>query len=202
VRDLALDKVQPVRLANAVVRFPAACRLAGFDVPEAKHNGSRAYCPFGEWAHPDGGRERALRVYSDHGFCFAEWKYFTPVSIFAEVNGLLHEDAAVQILALSGFTPASWKEHWHQLTTAKPVPDVEALEQALRIWLDGVYAGWKQYQYDGPAATAFSRCLGLLSQVRTEADCSYWLESAKQVMARVLGGIPNAQGVESSPYPG
>jgi hypothetical protein len=59
-----------IALANRTVPFPLACRVIGMDnVPEPRDSGSRAYCPFGEFSHPDGGRDQALRVYYDHGFC-------------------------------------------------------------------------------------------------------------------------------------
>ena len=35
-------------------------------------HGLKIYCPFEEFAHADGGAEPALRVYPDHGWCFAE----------------------------------------------------------------------------------------------------------------------------------
>lgn len=194
--DLRYQRADPVLLANELVPFPVACRLAGLSVPEARSNGSRAWCPFGEFSHSDGGREKALRVYRDHGFCFAEWLYFTPVRIFAQVGNLTEEDAARQLLDLTGFKPASWKQHWHELVNREVVPDTENLARALRIWLNAGYPRWRERQYDTSVSSALAKCLGLLILVRTEADCAYWLDSAKTVMARELGGS-HAQDVEA-----
>lgn len=56
-----------VAIADRVIPFPVAARWAGVDA------GGRAkvHCPFG-FEHDDGGREQALRVYADHGYCVDE----------------------------------------------------------------------------------------------------------------------------------
>lgn len=183
------SRLSLVVTANEHVPFVVAARLAGVDdVPEARATGSRAWCPFGEFSHPDGGREKALRVYYDHGFCFAEWLWLSPVRIFAMMRGLAEEEAAEQLLAQTGYQRGSYAEEWDALVSAPQVPDRSALAQALRIWLEGNFPEWGDRQYESDAAGALSGCLGLLGSVETDADCEFWLDSAKTVMTRYLGG--------------
>lgn len=184
--DLNLTEADLIEVANQVVDFPAACRHAGIDVPEARDHGTRAWCPFGEFSHPDGGQEKAMRVWRDHGFCFAEWRYFTPVSMFAEFGGILQEDAARQLLDLAGYRPASWQQRWHQLLHPVAEVDKTSLVASLQIWLTSRYPGWEQRQYDAAVASALAKCLGLLSLVTTGPDCRQWLSGSQQVMAQVL----------------
>jgi len=177
-----------IALANEIVPFATACRLAGYDVPPARESGTKTFCMFGELAHPDGGREPALRVYPDHGWCFAESLYLSPSRIYALANDLDEHEAAVQLLDLTGYRPASWQKHWDDLVAERVLPDTNALAEALRIHLSASYPDWQERQYDPAAAGMLARCLGLLPLVRTSGDCSTWLERAKIVMARALGG--------------
>jgi hypothetical protein len=178
-----------VALANRAVAFPVAARLAGMeDVPEPRANGSRAFCPFGEFSHPDGGLEKAMRVYFDHGYCFAEALYLSPVRIYALMTGTPEEQSASQLLDHIGYREGSWEQKWDELAAAKPEPDRGALAGALRIYLEVTYPDWGNRQYDPFVSSRLAKCLGLLTQVHSEADCRVWLEGAVQVMTRVLGG--------------
>lgn len=190
---MAASRVSAVGVANSRVPFVTAARLAGMeDVPEARANGSRAWCPFGEFSHPDGGRDKAMRVYYDHAFCFAEWLWLTPVRVFALMRGLDEEEAAGQLLAQSGYQPGSYEETWDALMAGTSEPDLSALAQALRTWLEGAFPGWAEHQYESGPAGALAGCLGLLGSVKTEDDCKFWLDSSKVVMNRYLGGRPHA----------
>jgi hypothetical protein len=179
-----------VALANEVIPFATACRLAGVDVPPPSAKGSRAHCPFEEFSHPDEGRDPAMRVYFDHGYCFAEALYFSPVRIYAMVLDVDEETAATQLLDRAGVKPASYEQRWTELTTEKTLPDLASLSAALRTWLTSVYPDWNNQQYDPAVAHSLASCLGLLAKVRETEDCRTWLAGSKQVMARALGGAP------------
>src|SRR5271156_6449643 len=69
-------------VADRVIPCPVAARWAGVDAGGR----AKAHCPFG-FEHDDGGREQALRVYDDHGWCFAEQRYFTVTLLLAAVWG-------------------------------------------------------------------------------------------------------------------
>jgi hypothetical protein len=179
----------PVSLANRIIAFPVAARLAGMeDVPEPRETGTRAWCPFGEFSHSDHGRDKAMRVYPDHGYCFSEKKYFSPVGIYAEMNDLDFEEAARQLLDHVGYRPASWQQHWEEVVSAAAGPDINALAVALSVRLAARYPDWGNRQYDPVVSAALARCLGLLTRVHSEKDCATWLESADAVMSRALGG--------------
>lgn len=189
LRSARRDQPAVVALANRMVPFPVAARLAGMEnVPEPRLSGSRAYCPFGEFSHPDSGIEKAMRVYPDHGWCFAESLYFSPVRIYAMMNELSEEEAAGQLLDHVGYLPGSWQERWEQVSCPKAEPDRDALSAALQVWLGTRYPGWGNLQYDSRVSSVLAACLGLLPRVNTEEDCRVWLERAKQAMATTIGG--------------
>lgn len=173
-------------LANGTVPFPAAARWAGITVHEGSaERGIRAYCPFGEVGHPDGGRDPALRVYPDHGWCFACGKYFTPVSLLAEVWQLGREDAAAEALRRAGHVPVTYA-HLFERAARPPEPDAGALAAALVTWCRARCPQWADAQYRPGVALALSRCLGLLPLVASEDDCATWLAACKQAMQRAL----------------
>jgi len=59
-----------ISLANARVPMPVACRAAGLEVPDVyRDSGTKMHCPWGEFTHSDGGREKAFRIWPDHAWC-------------------------------------------------------------------------------------------------------------------------------------
>ena len=177
----------PVALANRLVPFATACRWAGIDVPGGvPEHGIKVYCPFGEYSHSDGGAEMAFRVFPDHGWCYAEAMYFSPVKICAVTWDCTDTEAARQMLELAGYADPDYREQWKRLTDWSQPPDVDALASALRAWCSGNDPQWRVRQYDSGVAAKLAACLGLLSRVRTEEDCRAWLAGCKKAMAQVL----------------
>jgi hypothetical protein len=168
-------------VADRVVPFPVAARWAGIDA------GGRAktYCPWGSFEHDDGGREQAFRVYDDHGYCFAEQKYFTVTTLLALAWEVSREDAAVRALRDIGWRSAGYAHLWAHADRV-PEPDREALRQALLLWCSGQCADWERRQMDHAPAYRLGKCLGLLPLVHTEADCVKWLAACKRAMAPYL----------------
>jgi hypothetical protein len=167
-------------VANRVIPFPAAARWAGIDAGGR----AKAHCPFG-FEHDDGGREKAFRVYGDHGYCFAQQKYFTVTSLLAEVWEMAPEDAAARALREFGWRPASYAHLWADANRPRE-PDQGALRQALITWCAGHCPDWEKRQYDPRTADRLARCFGLLLRVHCEEDCVKWLAACKQAMARYL----------------
>jgi hypothetical protein len=166
--------------ADRLVPFPTAARLAGVDV------GGRAkvHCLF--WAeHDDGGREPALRVYDDHGYCFAEQKYFSVTGLLSLAWEVSREDAGARALREIGWRPVSYSHLW-DTADRPPEPDRDALRAALHVWCAGRCPDWEQRQFDPAAADRLARCLGLLRLVSTAEDCTKWLAACKQAMAPYL----------------
>ena len=174
------------RLANEHVPFPLAARWAGIEVyDEPGERGIKTYCPFGEVEHPDGGLEPSLRVYIDHGWCFAESRYFTVVSLLSEIWETSRNEAAEEALRRVNYKPASYA-HLFEQADKDPEPDQDALANALVIWCMSRRPDWKEAQYSPAIASMLARCFGLLPLVRDGNDCDVWLSTAKQAMQRVL----------------
>lgn len=176
-----------ITLANEKVPFPQAAQWAGIDVWDdvSPERGAKVYCPFGEVEHPDGGLEPAMRVYQDHGWCFAEDRYFTVTSLLAEVWQVSRAEAAAGALQRIGYIPPSYDE-LYDAAVRDPEPDEGALATALITWCAGQRDDWSTVQYVPAVARMLSRCLGLLPLVHDEADCQVWLDASKQAMQRVL----------------
>lgn len=175
-------------LANEKVPFPLAAQWAGIDVYDdvSAERGVKVYCPFGEVEHPDGGLEPAMRIYRDHGWCFAEGRYFTVVSLLAEVWQTSRAETAAEALRRIGYVPASYA-HLFETAQRDPEPDTDALAGALVIWCEQrCQADWTTVQYLPDVARMLARCLGLLPLVKDEADCRTWLAVSKEAMQRVL----------------
>lgn len=172
------QRLAPV--ADRVVPFPLAARWAGIDVGGR----NKTHCPFG-FGHDDGGREQAFRVYDDHGYCFAESKYFSVTTLLATVWEVSREDAAARALRDYGWRPASYAHLWAE-AAKPPEPDRDALSKALDTWCSGQCEDWDQRQYEDKVADRLARCRGLLPLVHTEDDCTRWLEACKRAMAPYL----------------
>lgn len=173
-------------LANARVPFVLAAQWAGIEVyGEPGERGIRAWCPFGPVEHPDGGSEAAMRVYSDHGWCFSESRYFSVTSLLAEVWQLEREDAAAEALRRFGYVPADYA-HLFAQASAPPLPDRDELAAALVTWCEAQCRSWRQAAYHPGVSRQLSRCLGLLPLVVTGEDCETWLNAAKEAMQEVL----------------
>jgi hypothetical protein len=175
-----------VRLADVKVPFPLAAQWAGVEVwSDPGERGVKTWCPFGAAEHPDGGTEQAMRVYSDHAWCFAESRYFSVTGLLAEVWQLDREDAAAEALRKVGHVPADYAHLFTEASRGLP-PDREELAAALVTWCEAQCGTWREAQYQLGVSSQLSRCLGLLPLVCSEEDCGTWLGAAKEAMRRVL----------------
>lgn len=167
-------------LADRVIPFPAAARWAGVDAGGR----AKAHCPFG-FEHDDGGQEQALRVYQDHGYCFAEQRYFTVTLLLSAAWEVTREDAAAEALRRFGWKPVSYAHMWQGVTLPQE-PDRNALRAALSTWCGAQCLDWDRRQYEDAAAGKLAQCFGLLPLVHTEDECATWLEACKRAMAPYL----------------
>lgn len=170
--------------ADRVIPFPVAARWAGVDAGASPAHGAKVHCPFG-FEHDDGGQEKALRVYPDHAWCFAEQRYFTVTILLAAAWEVTREDAAAEALRRYGWKPASHAHLWAQVTAPRE-PDKGALREALATWCSARCRDWVARQYDPLIAGRLGQCYGLLALVRSEHDCMTWLEASKKAMARLI----------------
>lgn len=182
-----MSQLSPVALANRRIAFATAARWAGLEVPpDVPEHGIKMHCPFEDWAHSDGGRDPAFRVYPDHAWCFACGEKFSPVKLCALVWDCTQDEAARQMLERAGIADPDYRVRWQRLVDYSQPPDVDGLAFALRTWCARTYPGWRVRQLDEPVARRFAQCLGLLDRVHDGADCRVWLDGCKQVMAKVL----------------
>jgi hypothetical protein len=166
-----------VATANEQVAFTLA--LQWVKLPDAaRERGMKATCPACE-------ERDALRVYSDHGWCFGEQRYFTTVTLLAEKWQMEPEDAARAALKRIGYEVDDYGRLWVD-ASRRPEPARDDLATALRTWCETYCPDWRTRQYDAAVAGKLSQCLGLLPRVQTEEDCDKWLTGCKVAMRRVL----------------
>jgi len=166
-----------VQVANEKVPFTTAAQWAGLG-SDTRERGMKVTCL-------SCGGQGALRVYPDHGYCFGERKWYTPVSLLAEYWQMDREHAAEKALEEIGYRLPDYTDLW-ALASREPEPAREALATALRTWCEANCPDWRTRQYDPAAARRLSQCLGLLTLVRTEDDCRLWLDKCKAAMGKVL----------------
>jgi hypothetical protein len=170
-------------LANEKIPIAQACQWAGMDVDEGE--GTRKIrCPFGDYAHSDSGAASSFRVYEDtnHAFCFACAKYWTPVSLMADVWDCSRAEAAGRMCEMAGITPPDWRERWEELHHPVP-PDTASLAEALKTWCGRVYGpGWETGQLEPRVADPLAALISVLPLVTTDDEASTWLDSSKLVM--------------------
>jgi hypothetical protein len=173
-----------VKIANQHVPFPQAAMLVGVGSGSGRGRGDKVHCPF-PMNHSDGGREDSLRVYPDHGWCFSELRYFTPVSLVAGVLETDFEEAARWLLDQVGYVPVTAAHLWEHSQRVTE-PGIEELGEALKVWCAANCPDWQRLQYDMAVSDRLARCLGLLTAVRTPEDCVRWLDGCKRAMRQVL----------------
>lgn len=174
-----------VSLANRHISFPRAAALVGVGYGAIRDRGDKVFCPFG-MNHADGGRSAALRVYPDHGWCFAELRYFSPVGLVAAVRETDYEDAARWMLEQVDYVPATYAHLWENAQRTKDLGKDE-LATALTTWCSAQCPDWSRRQYDKDVAGLLAKCLGLLEVVQAPEDCVKWLDGCKRAMSQVLG---------------
>lgn len=165
-------------IANERISFDKAMQWAGEAGTVARERGVKVACP-------SCGEAAAMRVYPDHGWCFAEQRYFSPVRLLAEVWEMDEETAAKAALDKIGYAPPEYPDLW-EIAARPPEPALDDLATALRLYCARTCPDWAARQYEDAVSGLMARCLGALRAVRTEEDCRKWLAVAKTAMGRVL----------------
>lgn len=173
--------------ANQVVGIEQACVMAGMDYATGygKH-----YCPFGNLYHADGGMARSFRVYptSNSAYCFGCSAYYNPTKLMATAKGLTEEEAAEFLLEAVGYVKPDAYSRFEAAATTVARVETSDLAEALKLVCARVCPEWETRQFDDDVAIPFATVLGLLPKVKNDADAAKWLETAKIVMKRALGG--------------
>lgn len=171
-------------------REPSVTAVANREVPFAlalqwtrltdgmRERGVKVTCP--SCGEPD-----ALRLYYDHGWCFAEGRRFSAVLLLAAAWDMDPATAAATALEKVGYQPPDYAALL--LAAQRPLPAAtDDLAEALRIWCRSACPDWETRQYDPAVSGLLARCLGLLSGVHSDEACTRWLAGSKRAMARVL----------------
>lgn len=170
--------------ANSRMTMAAALQEAGADAYDGFTG--KIFCPFGGIFHADGGREKAMRNYGDHAYCFAGCGAFTPVSLLALSKDISREDAAEFILERTGFVEPTWQARLQAVSDYHESIDLDVMADVLREECRRLAPDWEKRQYDPTVSAIFTRCLALLSAVRTSADARTWKTGVVKVMTTVL----------------
>lgn len=180
-----MKKESLAAIADQRVPFSLAASWAGiYRGVEPGERGSVTWCPSGV-LHPDQGREKAFRVYADHGWCFAERRYFGVSSLLSLVWEMPREDAAREALKKYGYVPVDYAHLWEDVLQ-EPEPDRQALAAALREFCRTAPLDPASGRYDPAAAARLSQCLALLPSVKTAGDCDRWRDACWKVMTPFL----------------
>lgn len=187
---MAYKVAELVDMANSNVPIETVLKdLFNIDVPPDAGDW-KAPCPLGS-EHSDGGRSKAMRVYSDtnSAWCFSHSKTFTPFSLWQ----LAHNTRAKKVPALEmlekygiSTSPPSTEERWNRLDAAAeggPV-DVEHLKDIYISFLRTL-PGYGTLQYEDEVLDIVSKTLRTLDNLPSGAaydTLGEWLETAKKLM--------------------
>lgn len=180
-----------VALANEQVSIMEVCRQIGLEVPDEVVLGRaslKLFCPFGDIEHKDGGYESSFRIYADTNtaYCFSCQKLFTPVFLYSMAKGIRQQESAVQLLELIGYQEPPLDFTKDLFRAIEKPPDCDSLREALQLYCRRISPDWEVRQFDSKVAFVFSKCLNLLTKVKTESDAILWLDSTKVVMQKYL----------------
>lgn len=176
-------KYSRIDTANREVPFSTAAAWTGLLDQPARARGIKTSCPF---CFDMGSKDLAFKIYEDHGYCFAENRYFSSTRLLAAYWQMPEEDAASKALKMIGWRPPTVENLWNE-AIAEPLPDIAALEVALRKYC-GTLPGWKDLQYTPNVGGVLAQCLAALPIVRTNQECVEWLSRCKVIMAVAIGG--------------
>jgi hypothetical protein len=185
-----------VALANEQVSIMEVCRQVGLEVPDEVVLGRaslKLYCPLADIEHKDGGRESSFRIYADTNtaYCFYCQRLFTPVFLYSLYHGVPSKRAAEALLESINYRHPVLEFKQDLLSTIEKAPDCDSLREALQLYCGRICPDWEIRQFDSKVSNLFSRCLGLLSKVKTESEAKLWLTSTKIVMHKILNDQEN-----------
>jgi hypothetical protein len=176
-------RLSRIATADREVSFAQAASWTGLLDGGTRARGTKTSCPF---CFDGGGTDPAFRIYEDHGFCFAENRFYSTTRLLAAFWQVSMEDAADKALKQIGWRPPTVENLWKE-ASADPPPAIGALETALRTYC-GTLPGWKDLQYTSSVGGMLATCLALLPTIKSEAECVEWLSRCKAIMAVAIGG--------------
>lgn len=181
-----------VDLANDYVGITSVLENMGIYVPETSSGVSwKSHCPFEDYYHIDGGRDKSLRIYfeSNTAFCFAGCGYLTPVKLFSLKTGLSEIDAAEILLSQSGYELPTFEDELEGVLRAKTRVSRAFLREALQTFCARTVGdSWRSVQFDDYVLVSLEKCLVLLDKVNDEIKARSWLELSKKYMSEILKG--------------
>lgn len=163
--------------------------LYAIDVPRDAGDWKSA-CPLG-YEHSDGGRSKAMRVYSDNNtaWCFSHSARYTPLDLWKIKYSIPSRlRAATEMLGQYGIStePPSPDERWGKLDRVNDVDllDREVLKEIFRSHCRTL-PGYAIVQYDAETLDLVTAILKTVNRLPDEADYNEieeWLKKAKKIM--------------------
>lgn len=164
-----------VHIANTQIRIEQILRdIYQIDVPEGAGNW-RTNCPLGA-EHSDGGRAKALRVYSDSNTarCFSHNKTFTPVSLWKEGNSGLrwNRKAAIDLLNFYGIStdPPTLDQRWENTTKEEKVDEDYGLREAIIFFAQHQLPNYMVLQYKPEVLELMNDILSAAEELETDSS--------------------------------
>lgn len=131
-------------------------------------------CPL-DSEHSDGGRTKAMRIYSESNtsWCFSHSRKFTPVSLWRLTRRSSALEAARGLLDHfnQSFDPPTLTERWDKLNAAEEhTPDFDALRESVMLYANANLPGFSSLQYQPEVMALLSSVLTGISDLSSGAD--------------------------------
>ena len=165
-----LHRVNSISRACAQTPMHVVLAMAGVEVagPPPPGTSLKIWC-VNSHLHPDGGREREMRLYSDNkAYCHICRKQYDPVSLAAQVWDCSQKVAALRLLV--GSTDSD----------EQSAPQYVFQLRAGAVAALGVWADAHEIDRLGPE---YQSCLNVASRITDSSHVIKWLEVCKKVLS-------------------
>ena len=155
----------------------------------------KTYCPFSS-EHPDGGKDRTMRVYSatNSAYCFALHGNMDPVSLVVLLKGIPARVAAQQVLQKYNIpSRAPWRQRYQEILLDSERRESQAVDAAALVEALHVALSQEPHYLD----SLFSRRLNDVLEARlqvldsivgtaNEEEIREWFQSTVEMARRLL----------------
>lgn len=185
-------KMNPIQIAEEEVSIEdVLSQEFGINFPSGAGSW-RVHCPLGD-EHSDGGRSKAMRVYSESNtcYCFSHSIMWNPVTLMQLKTGESRTTTAKILLDSRGirYKPLSPKEilDRRKRLNSEPPPtlDTSKVREAFFLRL-GTYGWYKENQYQDDVVDVVNSLLASLDDVEP-GGLESWMEDSKKVLEEFGG---------------
>lgn len=181
--------MSPIELANEKINIAQVFSIiTGDDAPDLEFlDSGKLYCPF-DFTHADDG-SKSFRMYGEtnSAYCFACGKRWSPVGLYADAEDLQWRDAAEALLRRFEIPQETTEDRWKALTEPQGFSiNTAEMAEALKLYCGRICPDWEDRQFNDRISSILSRCLALLTAIKSEEDALLWLRQTKEIMRRAL----------------